>query len=152
MASVILSPGQALRDLAVRLWKPGVVSGRVRDEGGDVLVGVEVRALRREPMGGRYRFSNVASALTDDQGRYRFDKLSPGEYLVAGVASAITIPEAIVETYLPGPETRPPDLIAAVLKSGAPVPTPNVGTTLGPLGALEWRGPAGTISPATTPD
>ncbi len=152
LASLVLIPGQSLRNLTIQLWKPGSVSGRVWDETRDVLVGVEVRALRRGPIGGQYRLSTAASTLTDDQGRYRFDALSPGEYMVAAVASAITIPEAIVAAYRLAREDRPSGLTAAVSRSGAPVLSSNASATTGPLRTLEWRGPVGTLSPGAAPD
>jgi hypothetical protein len=151
-ASLVLSPGQRRGNLTVQLWKPGAISGRVRDEAGDLLVGVEVRALRRGPIGGQYKFSTASSTLTDDQGRYRFDALSPGQYLVAGVASAITIPEAIVAAYRVARDDRPSSLTAAVSTSGAPVPSSNAAATTGPLRTLEWRGPVGAVSSGAGPD
>lgn len=80
-------PGDSV---TIRLGKGGVITGRVRDAGGEPIVAVRVQAIRVRaldlqqqpdsymPLGGR-----VYERTTDDRGVYRFYGLLPGVYLVA---------------------------------------------------------------------
>src|SRR5688572_23554977 len=63
-----LGDGAQRSDLTIRLWRYGVISGRVTDEQGDSLVGVDVRVFERRFVAGRARWSYVTRALTDDRG------------------------------------------------------------------------------------
>jgi hypothetical protein len=76
-----LAEGQQVTDVTLSLWRLGAIAGVVTADG-DPLVGVEVRALRRTLLAGRWRFAGGASASTDDRGRYRLIGLTPGDYIV----------------------------------------------------------------------
>jgi hypothetical protein len=55
----------------------GTITGRALDSSGGVLPGVEVSVASPSMIGG------ARSAVTDDQGVYRFTQLAPGEYQVS---------------------------------------------------------------------
>jgi protocatechuate 3,4-dioxygenase beta subunit len=76
-------------DVTIRLWRYGVISGRVLDEQGDPLVGVDVRVFERTFVAGHPRWGYTTRALTDDRGMYRVATLQPGDYVVV-VPAAVT--------------------------------------------------------------
>ena len=79
---VTLTVAQPTRDVQIRIWKYGVITGTVMDEAGEPVVGVAVRALIRRP-GATPPFAPAGtSATTDDRGVYRIASLLPGEYIV----------------------------------------------------------------------
>ena len=68
-----------------RVWRGpegrGAVSGRVIDEGGAPIAGMTIYVI--PVLNGRATSPIVSSAPTDDRGRFRIDRLSAGNYLVA---------------------------------------------------------------------
>jgi hypothetical protein len=70
-------------DVQLRLWPGGVVTGRITDQSGEALAGLEVVALRRILVGGLPRLSKIKTDVTDDQGTYRLSGLSPDAYAIA---------------------------------------------------------------------
>ena len=88
-AAVGVEDARPLDTLEIQLWRHAVITGTLRDEHGDPLVGTPVRALRRDAPGSRLRHTEVASATTNDLGQYRFAGLLPGEYVIAGGISTI---------------------------------------------------------------
>lgn len=72
-----------LYDIDFVLPTGGVVSGRVFDQDGRVVIGIRVQALRSAS--GATFLSPASSATTDDRGEYRLFGLSPGEYYIAVV-------------------------------------------------------------------
>ena len=70
------------------LSRAGVVSGRVTDETGDPVAGVDIRAMQWQFYQGRKRIVPIATSMihinTDDTGQYRLTGLPPGEYFVTG--------------------------------------------------------------------
>ena len=93
---VTLFAGQIVTDVDVELFRPSTISGLVADESGDPLVGINVRAIRREHSGGGWKYSDMRTEITDDRGDFRFFDLVPGEYLVFVPSVQITVP---VETF-----------------------------------------------------
>jgi CBS domain-containing protein len=98
---VSLGEGQRLSDARLRMWKYGVIAGTVTDEAGEPVVGVAVRALRRDVTAGRTQFGNlevipelVPSATTDDRGMFRLSQLIPGTYVVLVPSTQTTLPIA----------------------------------------------------------
>jgi protocatechuate 3,4-dioxygenase beta subunit len=78
-----LEPGQELKDLQVKLFPFGVISGTVRDTDGEPLVGVNVKLFRQKFVRVGHRvFAADATATTDDLGQYRVPNLEPGKYFV----------------------------------------------------------------------
>jgi len=81
-------PGETIRDVLFRLVASGVVVGRVLDDFGEPVAGVEVQALTKiranvsglEILPRNRDLVAVREAITDDQGEYRVYGLPPGEY------------------------------------------------------------------------
>jgi len=76
-----LTDGQRVGDLKITIWRFGAISGTVRDEDGEPVIGVEVRALRRVVVFGRRLLVAAGSAQTDDRGVFRVGSLIPADYL-----------------------------------------------------------------------
>jgi hypothetical protein len=91
-----INAGQRL-ELDIAAWRPGIITGTVRDEAGEPVIDVPVQAMRRRFEAGARRFGIQAEARTDDRGIYRIVDLLPGEYLVAVRSTAITSPPASTE-------------------------------------------------------
>jgi protocatechuate 3,4-dioxygenase beta subunit len=94
--SITLADGERIGDVTVRMWKHAAITGTVVDEMGEPVIGVQLRAFRREFAGGRPRYVTGAvfiqpSAVTDDRGVYRFGQLTPGDYVVATVGRPVSV-------------------------------------------------------------
>lgn len=94
---VQLVDGQHLSDVKLRLVKTASVSGVIVDEAGEPMVGVAVRALRRDMPAGAAKYAQVGNARTDDRGMYRLDGLVPGQYFVVLPQTQTTVPIANAE-------------------------------------------------------
>jgi len=81
--SVTLVDGEWRRDVRIRMWRPGSISGTVLDESGAPVVGVFVRALASIRVAGATHLAVTGSAQTDDRGMYELGGLTPGRYLVS---------------------------------------------------------------------
>jgi hypothetical protein len=92
---VTLDNNERVTDVIIRMWKQGVISGTVRDERGDPMVGVAVRVLRRTTGG---RLTNLLQTQTDDRGAYRMAGLAPGDYYVAMLTSTGSVPASLAAT------------------------------------------------------
>ena len=69
--------------LTIHLERAGGIEGRVLDENGDELTGVEVHALQRINIAGYTTIEpSGRSATTDDRGKFRIFNVPPGEYCV----------------------------------------------------------------------
>ena len=97
---VTIGDRDAVGDLRVQLWRHAVISGTVRDEYGDPLVNIPVRAFRRVAGSSRAQFNDASPPVrTDDLGNYRIAGLAPGAYIIASAtmtmnsttASAVTL-------------------------------------------------------------
>ncbi len=93
---LVVSPGQRLTDLAIRMWKYAAVSGRVLDDAGEPLVNAPVRILQRRMLAGRRQLLPLVSTyFTDDRGMYRIATLPPGDYFIAVPATSATAPAGL---------------------------------------------------------
>ncbi|MEZ5316247.1 MAG: carboxypeptidase regulatory-like domain-containing protein [Vicinamibacterales bacterium] len=88
---VALADGQWVRDVSIRLWKLGVISGRVVDERNEPVVGVAVRVFATRSIAGRPYLVGGSVDSTDDRGVYRIANLQPGRYQVALLSVQSTI-------------------------------------------------------------
>lgn len=88
-AVLSLTPGQKIDDVLFRMTRAAVITGRVNNDLGEPLVGVQVLALRRPTEdemddegkdAPKQDLRPVATAHTDDRGQYRIFGLKPGEY------------------------------------------------------------------------
>ena len=73
-----------ITDAVVSMWHLPVISGTLRDDRGEPVVGVGVWALRRVLSGGRpqMRFEGGGVEASDDRGQFRLVNLQPGSYVV----------------------------------------------------------------------
>lgn len=102
-----LSPGQQLKGIVFRMIPGAAISGRVSDEDGEPLAGVNLQALRSGYMNGQRQLVPTAFARSDDLGQYRIYGLSPGQYYVSAnpAQRSFTDPgpdQGYVPTYYPG--------------------------------------------------
>ena len=112
--------------VALKLWQSASVSGRLVDELGEPIIGMNVRLLRRTVVNGRPRYapSTGTTVYTDDRGIYRFSGQVPGDYVVAVVSSAITIPASYADAYTQQMYSgASSEFISEVSASGAPFPS-----------------------------
>jgi hypothetical protein len=94
-ARIALGDAEWLQSADVQLWKPASITGVIRDELGDPVVGVPVRALASVQIAGRRHQAAGPAAMTDDRGMYRLADLRPGDYLIHVPSVQITLPATI---------------------------------------------------------
>ena len=115
---VTIRTGEVIEKIDITLQPSGAISGRVSDENGDPIEGVQVQLMRMLFAAGRRQVlpvEGVGRRMTDDQGRYRLYGVSPGRYAVvallpdrpAAIATVI-LPAGYSSTYFPG-RARPSD-------------------------------------------
>ena len=92
LRSIPLKASEWISNIKVAIWKPGAISGAVRDESGEPVVGVVVRALKRVRIQGRDDFVAGPVTRTDDRGRYRLHTLPPGKYVVQVPSVQASVP------------------------------------------------------------
>jgi protocatechuate 3,4-dioxygenase beta subunit len=84
-AVLTLHAGQDLKDLQFRLIPAGVISGKIYDDDGEPLPGVQVNAVRQVYSEGKRSRTSATTASTNDLGEYRLYGLAPGRYFVSCV-------------------------------------------------------------------
>jgi beta-lactamase regulating signal transducer with metallopeptidase domain len=100
--------GRYTTGINVRLEPAGVVTGRVFDDRGEGLAGVEVELLADRIMPDGIRPVGVGFAQTEAGGAYRFDDVRPGDYYVRAYASPSVRPsrgasgQVYGSTFYPG--------------------------------------------------
>jgi len=88
-----LQPGQEIKDLLLRMQPSAVITGKVLDDDGDPLPGVDVIVSKYGASSGQRGV--VGGGSTDDVGEYRVGNLRPGRYLIqAALTSYSAEPEA----------------------------------------------------------
>ena len=88
-SSLVIADNARIPDIDVRLWRYGVLGGRIVDQSGEPMIGADVRAFRVTYGGGIEQYTFITRVRTDDRGLYRFTSLEPGEYIV-GVPATVT--------------------------------------------------------------
>src|SRR5678815_4278509 len=78
-----LNPGQRTGDIVFRLVPHGVITGRVLDEDGEPVQGVQVNVLRYRFFRGKRQLVPSGQTGTDDLGEYRIFDLAPGKYYLS---------------------------------------------------------------------
>lgn len=75
--------GAPVTGLRYSLTPQAVISGRILDDEGEPVQGVQVMALRRAPPEARSELAPAGQGVqTDDRGEYRLRNLPPGRYLI----------------------------------------------------------------------
>jgi hypothetical protein len=103
---------QIVEKINFALPRGGVIAGRILDEFGEPIAGVQVSAMRSRFMNGARRMMPSGGDNTDDTGAYRLYGLAPGEYLVSGTVRSQMFmmpgmtsqnePEGYAPSYYPG--------------------------------------------------
>jgi len=88
-------------NVRVAIWKPGSIAGIVRDEAGEAVVGVYVRAIRRFRIQGRDEVAAGPVTVTDDRGEYRIGGLAPGRYVIQVPSVQASMPAGTVHRSNP---------------------------------------------------
>jgi beta-lactamase regulating signal transducer with metallopeptidase domain len=100
--------GRYTTGVNVRLEPAGVVTGRVFDDRGEGLAGVEVELLADRLLPGGITPAGVGFAQTEAEGAFRINDVLPGDYYLRAHASPSVRPsrvptgQAYVSTFYPG--------------------------------------------------
>jgi len=78
-----LKPGQTLSGIHLALTPGSVITGRLTDDHGDVVIGGIVQALKVNYRNGLAERALVQSVVSNDLGEYRFFMLKPGRYYIS---------------------------------------------------------------------
>jgi protocatechuate 3,4-dioxygenase beta subunit len=97
--TLAVADGQQIADIALTLQRGGVITGRVLDEQGQPMPGVNLTVyMTRTTTSGERTLTGTGftgqSPKTDDRGVYRIYGLAPGEYVV-GTSASPTAPARI---------------------------------------------------------
>lgn len=93
-AKLSLQSGQQVNDVIFRMILAAVITGRINDDDGEPMAGIQVVALRRPNEDEReedvwdfrrQELRAVAGGQTDDRGQYRLYGLKPGEYYIRAI-------------------------------------------------------------------
>lgn len=99
LRQIPLKTDEWVSNIKVSIWKPGSISGTVRDESGEPVVGVVVRALLRVRLAGRDDFIGGPLTRTDDRGAYRLSQVPPGRYVLQVPSVQAAVPTSAVFSY-----------------------------------------------------
>ncbi len=83
--SITLTPAQEMKDLVIKLSPHAVIVGRVIDEDGDPMAGVQISAMKSMWEGKKRQLIPVRNASTNDLGEYRIYDLAPDTYFIQAV-------------------------------------------------------------------
>jgi len=78
-----LTPGMELKDLSIKMTPQGVIAGKVLDQDGDPVAGVQVQVMRYAYQRGRKQLQSNGAVSTNDLGEYRIGNLVPGRYYIS---------------------------------------------------------------------
>src|SRR6266853_1358121 len=78
-----VAAGGRLAGLTITMTPQGIITGRVEDEDGDPLTGVQVMVYRLGYQGGQKQFMPVSSATANPDGTFMAGGLNPGRYYLS---------------------------------------------------------------------
>ncbi|HUE42161.1 MAG TPA: carboxypeptidase-like regulatory domain-containing protein [Candidatus Sulfotelmatobacter sp.] len=84
--AIVTGAGLDTGNLVLRLIPLGSIAGKVIDEAGEPVRNADVKLAMHRGRLGEDRVSTRGRALTDDEGKYEFRDLIPGEYFVSAAA------------------------------------------------------------------
>lgn len=108
---VAVVPGQALKDIVIRLSPAGAISGRIVDEDNEPVANVRMQLARWGYMRGKRQLVPTGYASTDDRGQFRLYGIAAGRYFVSatfspqmmmGVRAVSDTEDSYAPTYYPG--------------------------------------------------
>ena len=89
-----------LTNVVLPMWRLASISGVLRDDRGEPVIGTYLTALRRTLNGGRYELGFSNGGPADDRGQYRISGLEPGSYIVStSISSLHTVSVATVDAF-----------------------------------------------------
>jgi hypothetical protein len=105
-----LAGGQELKDQTLHMLAAAVITGRVLDEDGDPMPGVEVKVLRRRFGAAHAKFEPGPGAETNDLGEFRVGGLLAGKYYLSAspppnLTGFMFPSKRVDETGTPSPDT-----------------------------------------------
>lgn len=74
--------GSSTNEVLVKLMPEAKLQGRIVDEDGEPIEGLQVQLMGEQIVGGRKEWQDRARASTDENGTYRIENLMPGLYLL----------------------------------------------------------------------
>lgn len=86
MAQVVLREDARVDDVVLHGSRAGSITGTVRDEVGDPVVGMPVSTYRSQVLNYQTVLAPRGTGLTDDRGMYDIRDLPPGDYLLCACA------------------------------------------------------------------
>lgn len=116
IAPVALADGQTIEWYDLTLRRAGAIVGRIVDQFGEPVAGVQAQAYRVGPATN----DNWSSQSSDEFGRFRIYRLEAGEYQVIARPGVITVDRfpganiGFVDTYYPSTVSRPEAMRVAV--------------------------------------
>ncbi len=78
-----VSPGNRINGLNFKLLPHAVITGRLLDQEGAQLAGMDVRLLRQLEMNGKSAMSIIGFTQTNDAGEFRIAGIAPGRYFLS---------------------------------------------------------------------
>jgi protocatechuate 3,4-dioxygenase beta subunit len=80
---ITLTDGQQMKNVEIKLFRQGIVTGRVLDEDGEPMQNVQVMVMRQGYMRGRRQMMPNGGGQVNDLGEYRIANLAPGKYVIS---------------------------------------------------------------------
>ena len=102
LRNITLRDGAWIQNLRVPIFRPAEITGVVRNEAGEPVVGVYVRAYGKVFAGGYERLAGGPITVTDDLGQYRLARLLPGRYVIQVPSVQISAPASSSITFEDG--------------------------------------------------
>jgi protocatechuate 3,4-dioxygenase beta subunit len=81
-ATINVTAGQEIKDLAFSVSPQAVIAGKVTDEDGEPMNMMAVAAAKTSFVRGKKQYVPVGYAMTNDAGEYRVANLAPGKYII----------------------------------------------------------------------
>lgn len=81
-SQVVVTAGSEKADVVVRMTPQSVISGRILDEDGEPMEGVNISLLRPQYFQAQRRFVGQGGNQTNDKGEFRITNVAPGKYYV----------------------------------------------------------------------
>lgn len=104
---VQISDGDNLSNVDLKLSRGGVIAGRVTDEHGNPIAGVDVSITRLQFLNRARRLLQVAKRDTNDLGEFRLFGISPGQYYLSATLGRSRLPPHAASEGLPAPMYYP---------------------------------------------
>lgn len=136
--------GSGENNITIKLTPQGGIRGRISEEGGQPLEGIQVQAIAEQIVAGRKQERTVSATSTDQDGQYEFDGLEPGDYFVRTLLHRLYMtlaPLPAAEQAYPGEYyLDAPDRSGAQLLQVSPGETAEADFTLSPVRTFRVSG------------